>query len=258
MRPPSPASTNQCDVAGDQVTTIRALARRWKIELPDGDRQRDGRPRGLQGDHRLATPPCRGCSANSSGARSLARRLEGDHRRRSGPRGMPGRSEEDDRILDQMGPGEWIRVVGMKNWKTCFPVSASPPIVSAEEVQVFTIASHGPPEMMAAGGSRMRKVSKYWPPGVPRQYTVEAYIAAFESIGDSKCDDSGLESGFEKVAIYARGGEPTHASRQLDDGIWAGGERRTASPKSYHLEASSIGDEYRGRPFRYQTSPVKP
>ncbi len=47
---------------------------------------------------------------------------------------------------------------------------------------------------------------EYWPPGVPREYTIAAYIAAFESLGYSRCEDESLEVGFEKVAVYARGG----------------------------------------------------
>ncbi len=87
----------------------------------------------------------------------------------------------------------------------------------------------------------MRKVSSTGRP-VYREYTVEAYIAAFESIGYSKCDDSSLESGFEKVAIYARGGEPTHASRQLDDGIWTSKIGRL--PEIDHSFEALDGDEY--------------
>jgi hypothetical protein len=83
---------------------------------------------------------------------------------------------------------------------------------------------------------------EYWPPGVAREYTVEAYIAAFESIGYSKCDDNSLESGFEKVAIYAREGEPTHASWQLDDGRWTSKIGRL--PEIDHTFEALDGDEY--------------
>jgi hypothetical protein len=33
-----------------------------------------------------------------------------------------------------------------------------------------------------------------------------------------KCEDGTLEAGFEKIVIYAKGAEPTHAARQLAKG----------------------------------------
>jgi hypothetical protein len=64
----------------------------------------------------------------------------------------------------------------------------------------------------------------YWPPNVPREETVEAFIRAYGTIGYIECDNGLLEAGIEKVAIYATsdGGNltPTHAARQLPDGRW--------------------------------------
>ena len=33
-------------------------------------------------------------------------------------------------------------------------------------------------------------------------------------------EDGPLQDGYEKIAIYALDGEPTHAARQLDTGRW--------------------------------------
>jgi hypothetical protein len=63
----------------------------------------------------------------------------------------------------------------------------------------------------------------YWPPGVPREETLEAFIRAFETLGYTTCDvaEYRYEQGFEKIAIYAdSSGKPTHASRQLRSGRW--------------------------------------
>ncbi len=61
----------------------------------------------------------------------------------------------------------------------------------------------------------------YWPPGVPREETVEAFVQAFRSRGYVNCESGDLDVGFEKVAIFARPeGTPTHAARQLPDGTW--------------------------------------
>lgn len=60
----------------------------------------------------------------------------------------------------------------------------------------------------------------YWPPNVPRQYTMTAYIEAFSSIGYQETDNPNPEDGFEKIAIYATNNKPTHAARLKDNGAW--------------------------------------
>jgi len=60
----------------------------------------------------------------------------------------------------------------------------------------------------------------YWPPGVPEQETLAAFIAAYGGIGYEPCADAALEFAFERVVIYSLAGVPTHAARQLDDGAW--------------------------------------
>jgi hypothetical protein len=61
----------------------------------------------------------------------------------------------------------------------------------------------------------------YWPPGVPRQRTPEAFIKAYQTIGYIICNAAKLEAGFEKIAIYAdSNGRGTHAARQLVTGKW--------------------------------------
>jgi hypothetical protein len=53
-----------------------------------------------------------------------------------------------------------------------------------------------------------------------RQETTTAFQQAFASLGYELCGDAKFETGFEKIAIYAIGGNPTHAARQLPDGRW--------------------------------------
>ena len=60
----------------------------------------------------------------------------------------------------------------------------------------------------------------FWPPGVPREETVEAFVAVFRTVGFRCCTDGVLELGFEKIAIFADGVCATHAARQLPDGAW--------------------------------------
>jgi hypothetical protein len=63
----------------------------------------------------------------------------------------------------------------------------------------------------------------YWPEGVPRSETVEAFIQAYRTLGYEICDSPALEPGVEKIAIYVNNRvdrEPTHAARQLPSGKW--------------------------------------
>jgi hypothetical protein len=62
---------------------------------------------------------------------------------------------------------------------------------------------------------------EYWPPGVPRERTRDAFVALFASLGYSMCSDADLESGQEKIALFSdAAGRPTHAARQLRSGRW--------------------------------------
>jgi hypothetical protein len=66
---------------------------------------------------------------------------------------------------------------------------------------------------------------QYWPDGVPRELTLEAFIQAYQTLGYVPCDSAQLEPGFQKVAIYTKpngelDGEPTHVARQLPNGRW--------------------------------------
>src|SRR5215470_6593402 len=42
----------------------------------------------------------------------------------------------------------------------------------------------------------------FWPPGIPRESTVKAWVALYEELTYEVCGSGELETGFEKVAIY--------------------------------------------------------
>jgi hypothetical protein len=60
----------------------------------------------------------------------------------------------------------------------------------------------------------------YWPEGVPRAVTLEAFRAVFATLGYAVCAGDEMEPGFEKIALFADQGTPKHAARQLPDGHW--------------------------------------
>ena len=62
----------------------------------------------------------------------------------------------------------------------------------------------------------------YWPDGIPRANSTHAFVEAFKTLGFKRCNDSELERGILKIAIFTDGnGVPTHVARQLEDGYWS-------------------------------------
>src|SRR5262245_23525351 len=60
-----------------------------------------------------------------------------------------------------------------------------------------------------------------WPPSVARELTLDAFVAAFQTLGFDAGADEALEPGVEKVALFTdAAGVPTHAARQLPTGRW--------------------------------------
>jgi hypothetical protein len=61
----------------------------------------------------------------------------------------------------------------------------------------------------------------YWPEGVRRDDTVEAWCELFALHGYVECDTDALEAGVEKIAVYASSdGDASHVARQLPSGEW--------------------------------------
>ena len=66
-----------------------------------------------------------------------------------------------------------------------------------------------------------RTSRSYWPPGVPREVTLAAFIEAFRALAYEECEDGSLETGFQKIALFTDdSSKPTHAARQLPNGSW--------------------------------------
>ena len=61
----------------------------------------------------------------------------------------------------------------------------------------------------------------YWPPGIARERTLDAFLQAFATQGYAPCSDGSFETGWEKVAIYVTDEGPTHMARQLVSGAWS-------------------------------------
>jgi hypothetical protein len=70
-----------------------------------------------------------------------------------------------------------------------------------------------------------RKIG-WWPAGVHRAETMEAFVEAYGTLGFRLCFDGSLQPGIEKLALYGRISQPnepplpTHAALQLESGNW--------------------------------------
>ena len=60
----------------------------------------------------------------------------------------------------------------------------------------------------------------YWPAGVPREDTLPAFTAAYATLGFHLASSPDPADGLQKVALFAKGGKPTHAARLLPSGRW--------------------------------------
>lgn len=60
----------------------------------------------------------------------------------------------------------------------------------------------------------------HWPTEEYYDYSLEACIRVFETVGFIICDNPDLEDGFEKIAIWSKGNEYEHAAKQRVDGKW--------------------------------------
>jgi hypothetical protein len=87
--------------------------------------------------------------------------------------------------------------------------------------------------------------------------SLEQFIKAFESEGYLKCDTALFENGFEKVAIYVdASGEPTHAARQLPDGVWTSKMGKGEDIEHDTLQVVEGGQYGTAKAFLKRTNPL--
>jgi hypothetical protein len=81
-----------------------------------------------------------------------------------------------------------------------------------------------------------------WPFPV-REVTIAAFCAGFATLDYTPCETDGLEAGFERVALFALEGIPTHAARQLPHGRWTSklGQREDIEHDLRDLEGAVYG-----------------
>lgn len=84
----------------------------------------------------------------------------------------------------------------------------------------------------------------YWPEGVRREVTLQAFREAFSTLGFVVCAGEELEAGFEKIAVFANDqGIPKHAARQRPSGRWTSklGKMKDVDHALHDLEGTVYG-----------------
>jgi hypothetical protein len=97
-----------------------------------------------------------------------------------------------------------------------------------------------------------RSPDTHWPDGLPDEETLSAFIALFRSYGYEVCESGELEEGIEKIAIFAHQGKPTHAARQLPDGLWTS---KCGRSKDISHELRGVSGTHYGEPKVYMSRP---
>jgi hypothetical protein len=114
--------------------------------------------------------------------------------------------------------------LGLCDWlparRRCGRTCARKATLSQARKRGIIIASHSQRAWKPNGGGPTRTVCRLAARCRSRG-TLEAFVAAFATLGYTICTNGDLEQRYEKkVAIYAQNGVPTHAAKQLHDGRW--------------------------------------
>lgn len=97
----------------------------------------------------------------------------------------------------------------------------------------------------------------YWPPGVPREITLNAFVVAYGLLGYRLTMKGALEAGVEKLALYGTGPlgseKPTHAALQLPSGQWT--SKLGKAEDIEHAGAADVEGPVYGRVICYFSRP---
>ena len=97
--------------------------------------------------------------------------------------------------------------------------------------------------------------SDFWPAEAPREESLPAFVAAFESLGYQICSDGNPELGYDKVVLYALDGRPKHAARQeRETAMWL--SKLGPSFDIAHYKVEDLGGDEYGEPVCYLRKPT--
>ena len=91
--------------------------------------------------------------------------------------------------------------------------------------------------------------TNYWPPWATLDDRTDSLKEAFAGIGYELCDDSHVEEGYRKVALYEVGGKFQHAAVQTPNGAWH--SKMGEGPVIEHRSPESLSGAMYGEPTVY-------
>lgn len=103
----------------------------------------------------------------------------------------------------------------------------------------------------------------YWPADLGDDDSLAAFIKMFNLEGgyeEWEAENSNIEEGYEKIAIYIKNGKPSHAARQLADGRWTskiGEGKDIVHSRLELLESGPLGESIYGRVAKILRRPRK-
>ena len=89
----------------------------------------------------------------------------------------------------------------------------------------------------------------YWPAHATRSNNIASLVEVFAGLGFEPCCDSGVEPGFEKVALYEQQDAWTHAALQTPHGTWL--SKMGQGPVIEHRSPESLAGGPYGNPTTY-------
>ena len=89
----------------------------------------------------------------------------------------------------------------------------------------------------------------YWPASATRSDCIESLKEVFAVLGFEQCEDSRVEIGYQKVALYEEHGEWQHAAIQTTTGRWR--SKMGKGPVMEHLSPESLSGGMYGSPTIY-------
>ena len=88
--------------------------------------------------------------------------------------------------------------------------------------------------------------NRYWPDHATRSDSIESLKKVFAVLGFQQCQDSHVEDGYQKIALYEQQGLWTHAAVQTPAGRWR--SKMGAGPVIEHLSPESLSGGKYGAP----------
>ena len=134
------------------------------------------------------------------------------------------------------------------------------PKLSAEDFEIIEGGSERYNCIAYASGDTTRRWwpngIDYWPPWATRDNGMESLKEVFAGLGYERCNDSNVEDGYQKVALYGSQGRFEHAAVQMPNGRWR--SKMGQGPVIEHLSPELLSGRLYGDPTTFMRKAAQP